>query len=128
MPDKPNAPDPRLESISWAPPKEIQTALNAALERTRALISVPLPPGVNVDWSATEHSVRLGVLIEHLLGDMETPARLLYELHVVRQIGAFAAEIPQQAREAADERARQAARATLMQGLNAGVPNGQRRP
>jgi hypothetical protein len=125
MADMPTAPDPRFEPIANAPWPELQAALAAALEETRTHIAVPLPPGVNVNWAATEHSVRLGVLMEHVLGDMDSRDRLLYELHVVRQIGAFAAHLPEQAGQAADERARQAARATLLQGLDQ-VPNGRR--
>lgn len=117
--DKPSAPDPRDEALADAPVGELKAALDAALEVTRAAAARPLPPQMNVDWAATEHSIRLGLLIEHLLGGMDDRERLIYELHVVRTIGAWADGIHVEAQRVADEREAQQRRATLLGGMGA---------
>lgn len=67
--------------------------------------------GVQVDQGSL-NGVRLALLIEHLLGDLDDERRLAYELAVQQRFAAMLAEIQGQV-----------TRATLLQGVNgAGLP------
>lgn len=123
--DRPASRDPRFEEIANEDTTVIQAAVQHALAEVRAAVRRPLPPKVEVDWAGTEQSVRLGLMIEHMFGDMQRRNRLLYELHVMREMSIYADRVHTQALDVAEQRDQQARRATLLGGVGP-IPPGNR--
>ncbi len=101
--------------------EDLKANVQAATDTNNAALNELAKQGIQIDAQSIT-SIRLAALVDHILGDMDNPQRLLHELHIQELLGEQIAAIRSQV-----------ARAKLTAGVagaqlppQGGLPNGAR--